>query len=271
MPSINDELAANAGRCLDQLISNVNSELTSACMIPITIPKKEVVRIITEAKKWFYKNYEDSVQEGYYVIPRSTFTTDLFKAKREIPLPPARPDGAGYIVGVNELTQAGEFLIGSGNNGFSLDADFTLDKFIFANAYALGGGTTVLGENLMYYVANENLFDMARQVLNSKVSYNYNRLNRILKIQGETPKHNCVLSVYESITDCALYSDEIFHRYVVAKCKTQLGTMLMTFSYQMPGNVTLNADMIRDAGQEELDGIKEEIKGDEGVDYFLTS
>jgi hypothetical protein len=39
----------------------------------------------------------------------------------------------------------------------------------------------------------------------------------------------------------------------------------------MPGNVTLNADMIRDAGQEELDGIKEEIKGDEGVDYFLTS
>jgi hypothetical protein len=230
-----------------------------------------MVRIITETKKWFYKNYEDSVQEGYYVIPRSTFTTDLFKAKREIPLPPARPDGAGYIVGVNELTQAGEFLIGSGNNGFSLDADFTLDKFIFANAYALGGGTTVLGENLMYYVANENLFDMARQVLNSKVSYNYNRLNRILKIQGETPKHNCVLSVYESISDCALYSDEIFHRYVVAKCKTQLGTMLMTFSYQMPGNVTLNADMIRDAGQEELDAIKEEIKGDEGVDYFLTS
>jgi hypothetical protein len=271
MPSINDELAASAGRCLDQLVSNVNSELTSACMIPITIPKKEMVRIITEAKKWFYKNYEDSVQESYYVIPRSSFNSDLFKAKREIPLPGPRPDGAGSIISVNELTQAGEFLLGSGNNGFSLDADFTLDKFIFANAYALGGGTTVLGENLMYYVANENLFDMARQVLQPKVSYNYNRLNRTLKIQGETPKHNCVLNVYESITDCALYSDEIFHRYIVAKCKTQLGTMLMTFSYQMPGNVTLNADMIRDAGQEELDALKEEIKGDEGVDYFLTS
>jgi hypothetical protein len=271
MPSINDELAASAGRCLDQLVSNVNSELTSACMIPITIPKKEMVRIITEAKKWFYKNYEDSVQESYYVVPRSSFNSDLFKAKREIPLPGPRPDGAGSIISVNELTQAGEFLLGSGNNGFSLDADFTLDKFIFANAYALGGGTTVLGENLMYYVANENLFDMARQVLQPKVSYNYNRLNRTLKIQGETPKHNCVLNVYESITDCALYSDEIFHRYIVAKCKTQLGTMLMTFSYQMPGNVTLNADMIRDAGQEELDALKEEIKGDEGVDYFLTS
>ena len=77
MPSINDIKTAEAGRCLDQLISNVNSELTSACMIPLTIPKKEMVRIVTEAKKWFYKNYEDSVQEGYYVVPTEAFRTDL--------------------------------------------------------------------------------------------------------------------------------------------------------------------------------------------------
>jgi len=271
MPSINNLDTAEASRCMDQLIANVNSELTSACMVPITIPKKEMVRIVTEAKKWFYKNYEDSVIEGYYVVPTSAFNTDLFKASREIPLPGPRPDGSGTVISVNDLVQAGEMMIGAGNNGFSMDADFTLDKFIFANAYALGGGTTVLGENLMYYVANENLFDMARQVLTPKISYNYNRLSRTLKIQGKTPKHNCILSVYQSIADCALYTDEIFHRYIVAKCKVQLGTMLMTFSYQMPGNVTLNADMIRDAGQTELDGIKEEIKGDEGVDYFMTS
>jgi hypothetical protein len=271
MPSINDQAAADAGRCLDRLIANVNSELTSACMIPITIPKKEMVRLVTESKKWFYKNYEDSVHETYYIVPNQAFQTELFKNKREIPLPGPQADGSGNVISVNELSQAGEFLIGAGNNGFSMDADFTLDKFIFANAYALGGGTTVLGENLMYYVANENLFDMARQVLQSKVSFTYNRLSKTLKILGETPKRNCVLNVYESISDCALYSDEIFHRYIVARCKVQLGTMLMTFSYEMPGKVTLNADMIRDAGQDELDKIKEEIKGDEGVDYFLTS
>jgi hypothetical protein len=271
MPNINDELAANAGRCMDRLVSNVNSELTNACMIPITLPKKEMVRIITEAKKWFYKNYEDSVKDVYYIIPTAAFNTELFKQKREIPLPTAKADGSGAIVSINELMQAGEMLVGAGANGFSMDADFTLDKFIFANAYALGGGTTVLGENLMYYVSNENLFDMARQVLQAKVSYTYNRLTHTLAIKGKTPKHNLVLNVYESIDDCSLYSDEIFHRYVVAKCKVQLGTMLMTFGYNLPGNVTLNADLIRDAGQTELDGIKEEIKGDEGVDYFLTS
>ena len=56
MPSIDNQDTAIAGRCMDQLVANVNSELTSACMVPITIPKKEMVRIVTEAKKWFYKN-----------------------------------------------------------------------------------------------------------------------------------------------------------------------------------------------------------------------
>jgi hypothetical protein len=271
MPNINDELAANAGRCMDKLIANVNSELTGACMIPITIPKKEMVRIVTEAKKWFYKNYEDSVKDSYYVVPTAAFNTDLFKSSRQIPLPIAKADGSGNVISINELVQAGEMLIGAGANGFSMDADFTLDKFIFANAYALGGGTTVLGENLMYYVANENLFDMARQVLQPKVSYSYNRLSHTLTLLGKTPKHNCILSVYETIDDCSLYSDEIFHRYVVAKSKIQIGTMMTMFGYNLPGNITLNADAIKSDGQSELDGIKEEIKGDEGVDYFLTS
>ena len=31
----------------------------------------------------------------------------------------------------------------------------------------------------------------------------------------------------------------------------------------------LNGDMIKDDGKEELEQIKEEIKGDEGVDFFM--
>ena len=45
----------------------------------------------------------------------------------------------------------------------------------------------------------------------------------------------------------------------------------MMFGYNMPGNITLNGDMIRDDAQTELDTINEEIKGDEGVDWFMTT
>ena len=43
-----------------------------------------------------------------------------------------------------------------------------------------------------------------------------------------------------------------------------------TFNYNLPGNITINYDLINSEGQDELSSIVEEIKGDEGVDYFFT-
>jgi len=47
--------------------------------------------------------------------------------------------------------------------------------------------------------------------------------------------------------------------------------MIMMFGYSMSGNITLNGDMIRDDGQTDIEKIEEEIKGDEGVDWFMTT
>ena len=83
-----------------------------------------------------------------------------------------------------------------------------------------------------------------------------------------------VFDVDSALTDTAIsgaYVDEIFFRYVVAQVKIAIGRMIMTFGYNLPGNVTINGDMIKDDGKEELEQIKEEIKGDEGVDFFMHS
>ena len=56
--------------------------------------------------------------------------------------------------------------------------------------------------------------------------------------------------------DNKLYTDEIFFRYVVANIKMAIGRMIMTFGYALPGNVTINGDMIKDDGLTELEGIK---------------
>jgi hypothetical protein len=52
--------------------------------------------------------------------------------------------------------------------------------------------------------------------------------------------------------------------------KIQLSRILGTFSFNLPGNITINYDMISSEGREEVDRVVEEIKGDEGVDYFFT-
>ena len=51
--------------CLDELIKLINDDLTIACQIPFTVRKKELNSIIQRAKKYFYKIYEDSVEQMY--------------------------------------------------------------------------------------------------------------------------------------------------------------------------------------------------------------
>ena len=134
-----------------------------------------------------------------------------------------------------------------------------------------GSGPAESAEELQYYVLNASLADMSRQILENPISFQYARLNGKLKIMGDTPKGDCILHVYETISDCALYSDEIFFRYCSAKIKQSLGAKLGIFKFALPGNVEFDYDAIKDMGDTELESIVEEIKGDEGVDYMFHS
>ena len=266
--------------CLDALIKEINDDLTIACQIPFTVPKKELARIVERAKKYFYKIYEDSVEEMYLALPARTFATDAFRkgivddndtitqqnitsSRGVIPMPP-------NVFSINNVFEISGFSGedgGFGSRSFSAgDPDFAIDKFIYSDVYGAGMGS----ENLMYYVINEKFIDNARQVLQQQISYSYNRLTHKFRFGGELPKNAVVFQVYTTIPDCDLFQDEVFIRYCIAKAKTQLARILGTFNYNLPGNITINYDLVLSEGQEELTQIIEEIKGDEGVDYFFT-
>ena len=57
----------------EEFIAEVQQELTISCALPFSVPVPELLRIIKYASKWFYKKYEYSVQERYYVIPEKNF------------------------------------------------------------------------------------------------------------------------------------------------------------------------------------------------------
>ena len=250
-------------RCTDELVKMIQQEVTVACQIPITIPKQEILRIIDRAKKWFYKNYEYSVQEKYYAVDATAFSTTAFKRSGEIFMPE-------NVFAVNAVYQIGEFSGEDGGfGGYSfngLDPDFALDKWVYGNVYGSGIGS----ENLMYYVINAMFIDLARFTLQQMMSYNYNYLNYKFRFMGQLPTNTCIFLVYEKIDDCALFSEEIFIRYCVAETKLQLARITGTFNFNLPGNVTINYSEIRSEATDEISSIKEEIKSDEGVDYFFT-
>ena len=260
--------------CLDAFMDEVGSEITGACMVPLNLPKAEIYNIIKRAIKWFRKNYEYSLKENYFHVPNGTFDTDSFRETRVLNFPGEDPvTGAGEVFSIYGVYDLGS---GWGGGGSGLDLrfadgnDFSLDKMLFRNSY-LGTGAAGSAEELQYYVINQSYFDLARQILENPISFHYSQLTGELKFMGDTPRGDVIIECYESIDNCALYNDEIFFRYIAAKVKIAIGSKLSVFKFQLPGGVEIDYDGIRDMGQEEMDKILEEIKGDEGVDWMFHS
>jgi hypothetical protein len=271
--------------CLDELIKIINDDLTIACQIPFTVPKKELANIINRAKNYFYKIYEDSVEQMYIALPAGALRKPDFKQgvphatgvdnetitnKNQLANPRGIVQMPSRVYSVNDVFEIGGFSGedgGFGSMSFNADdVDFSIDKFIYDDVYGAGIGS----ENLMYYVVNSLFMDNARQVLLPQISYTYNRLTKKFRFQGELPKNAVIFEIFSTIPDCALFEDEAFQRYVIGMAKIQLSRILGTFSFNLPGNITINYDMISSEGREEVDRVVEEIKGDEGVDYFFT-
>ena len=271
--------------CLDALIKLINDELTIACQIPFTVPKKELANIIQRAKKYFYKIYEDSVEQMYIALPAGALAKQDFKQgvpygggtdnetitnKKNINNPRGVIQMPSRVYSVNDVFEIGGFSGedgGFGDYSFNAgDVDFSIDKFIYSDVYGAGIGS----ENLMYYVVNSLFLDNTRQVLLPQISYTFNRLTKKFRFQGELPKRAVIFEIFSTIPDCQLFQDEAFERYCIGQAKIQLARILGTFSFNLPGNITINYDLISSEGREEVDRIVEEIKGDEGVDYFFT-
>ena len=71
----------------DELIQQVNDEITVSGSLPYSIPQKEMERIIGQAENWFYVNYGPSVETSYYVLSRDLFSQKEWKSTRSVLLP----------------------------------------------------------------------------------------------------------------------------------------------------------------------------------------
>ena len=256
--------------CINDFRDEIASHVTGACMIPMNLPKSEVTNIIKRAKKWFYKNYEYSMVENFMYIPKEVFETDQFKKRRALTLPDGKTNlsGGGEVYSVYGVFEEGT---GMGANSITFSTgDFDMERMLYGGLYG-GAGVAKGMENLQYYVINQSAFELTRQITENPLSYHYSQQTHELKFTGQTPFKGVFLELYETIPDCALFEDEIFFRYVAAKVMISLGQKLAIFGYNLPGNITVNADVIQSMGQEELDRVIEEIKGDEGVDWMMHS
>lgn len=256
--------------CANDFLNALADDITGSCMIPMNLPKKEVYNIVQRAKKWFYKNYEYSMKESFYILPIALFKTEYFKRTRSFTLPKENPlTGGGEVYSVYGVQQIGS-RFGAGTSVTFTTGDFAMERMLYGGLYG-GTGTVAGAENLQYYVINESYFDLTRQILNNPLSFNYNQLTHEIRFTGELPLKDVVLEVYETVPECALFQDEAFFRYCAAKIKIALGNKMQIFGYNLPGGISISADAIQSLGESELEKVIEEIKTDEGTDWMMHS
>ena len=281
--------------CLNDFVESVQNEMSVQGAIPFTIPAESIAQLTKNAKTMFYKMYEDASEEMFIAIPESEIRKRSFQRgihtmdgpgdnkvtakfkKGEGDNPNTGhtrgtytlPEGVISVVGVYELNAfSGESGWNSGLLGKSA-GDVSLNRMVYQSVY--DRTMAVSADNTMYYICTEAFLDISRQIFQNMISFKYNRLTNNLRFLGELPKSDVILDVLVRVPDCDLYNDDLFRRYVIADCKVQLSRILGAFSYQLPGNISVNVEAIANEGATEKENIIQELKDMSGAWYILTS
>ena len=280
--SLVDCTDAEAIECLNDFVESIQMEMSVGGSIPFTLPAEPIAQIVKNSKSYFYKSYEDAHEEMFISIPQSEIEKKKFnigvpqmvgEGDREV-LKSDRgsyllPDGVISVVGVYEINgwsgEAGWNSVLLGKNA----GDISINRMLYQSVY--DRTMAISADNTMYYICTESFLDLSRQIFQNTISFKYNRLTNKLRFIGKLPMSDVVLDVLVRVPDCDLYNDELFRRYVIAECKVNLARILSTFTYQMPGNISINVDSIANDGATEKEAIRQELRDLSGAWYIMTT
>ena len=235
-----------------ELIKDINEEITFSGMLPYSLPDKEIKRQLEIATKFFWDNWRHAVEPRYLAIPNKVFKTKQFKQIRQIKL----PDCVQFVTQVK--TPTGGSIFGT------IDRDFSESKFIGSEVFL----TPFIGESIMYRTVIFSFLDLTRGLVLDTLAYDYNKNTKLLTIVGRTPETDVIIRFYKTLEKDKLYEDEVFQRWIRAKCKVRLAHMLQTFKYTLPGNVSISYESITTTAEAEMKAVEDMMKTENTTDWI---
>lgn len=247
-----------------QFIQRIVQELTQSCALPLPVPAAAIPPLILQAAQYFWENYDGAIEERYYCIRNKDF--NKCGPNVVIKLPP-------QIISV--------FGVYKTNDSFSYGAlgDFSLERIILNNsalASGIGGQVTdIFGSGGGYTLSDltASLYELStfKAIFDTPLTFNYNAYSNDLVILGALGRSDLILQCFLRCKIQDLYKLYYFFRYCVCLGKKSMSTILGTFEYKMPGNVTINYSRFEDSADAEMDKIDEWCNKQHSADYFFNS
>ncbi len=236
----------------NELIEEINAELTLSCALDYSLPRAEIKRIIKRARAYMYDNYQYAVESGYLLLPKAIFSNSNFVKHRQICL----PDNVMAIEGLQEVRGGGIIT--------HIDPDFSDSKLFGAEIFL----APFQGDNLVYRTAMFSYYDLAQAYVLDTIAYDFNKNTKKLFVKGHDPKRDVFAKSIVKIPDEDLYGDELFIRYCLAQAKINLGRILSLYEFNLPGGVRINFDGIKQDGLDEMESVKQQIDDENSPSWF---
>ena len=233
---------------IEEFIELVQSDITIFGALPRNLPDQSIRQYVeTIALEWFYQNYKTATTTMYYHVHKDFFRTPEYAKHKYIQL----PNEVQFVTWAKRIDDANYFQLGI--NVPSLSINLGVSNSPFLSSFA-----TTIGELGVYKTIIDSLSDMLDQMNLYTVKSYYNHPTRRLEILSDYHYH-IMLEVEVRIPVEYLYTNSYFLQYVTAWSKMQLGRLLGTFNYVLPGGVKYNASDLKQEGKEEMDAVKEYI------------
>lgn len=253
-------MSQGGSMAVEQLIDVVQQDLTISGMLPKVLPDIEIKRLIKEiALEWFYKNYQFAVQKVYYMLPLDVLKSEIFTRYKYLVL----PEEIENVVDIKYIDNPHMWRIGIQAPYLSINLGVTNQPF-------LTSFVTTAGELAQYRSVISAFSDEINKLSLESVKFNYNHLNKRLNFLGKVEK-SMMLECWARIEEEELFEYQMFKEYVIGISKKKMGELLGRFNFNMPGNFQYNASDIITEGQQLIDKIQEQVKGETTSAWFKMS
>lgn len=236
----------------------VNDNITSGNALPFNIPVDSFFRIVIRSMKWFWEWNEYAVQEKTLFIPSSDIPTQ-FGGNIELLF----PEGIEGIFGVDVTGSA---------SGIRL-ADYMRIPLLNSFGSSTGYNSASSGYGRSNVSVSDSViamyeFSTYQELMKRGVRFSYNKNTRIFRVMSSV-SGSLVVQAMVRLTPQELYNDQLFEDYVTARVEEQLGKIVTTFNFELPGGVQLNYDQIKENGRDAREKIEEQIKNAQNTDFIL--